>query len=220
MSSLTKDFHTVCIDCRGVYCDLDHRCMELHDTDDSIITEYVRHKLTLHRKMLSKHKLKVLKLSDIFDVVDDLAHKEAVCRDAPLSVEPPLTVDLPSISDPKVDSRMDEKLSTMHANIFSQFSSMFTDFSKQLECKFSKIDDSFDILGNSQINSVSTSQETIDVSQHVSNVSFSAPTSVALLTGHTLAKASYAPQQGGLEIPLARVAAEDAPLGGFFPSPC
>ena len=102
----------------------------------------------------------------------------------------------------------------MQANIFSWFSLMFADFSKQLERKLSKIDNRFDELGDSQISSVSTSQGTIDVSQDVSNVSFSAPTSVAVLTGHTLAKASYALGRGGFEIPLGRAATEDAPLGG------
>ena len=147
MSSLTNDFHTVCIDWRDVDCDLDHCCVECHDTDDSTMTEYVRHKLTLRRKMLSKCKLKELKLSDISDVIYP-APDEAVCSDAPLSVEPPLTVDSPSVSYSDVNSRMYEKLSTMKANIFSQFSSMFTDFSRQLECKFSKIDDRFDKLGS------------------------------------------------------------------------
>ena len=56
MSSLT-DFRTVCIDCRGVDCNFDHRCMECTDTDDFTMTEYVRHKLTLRRKLMSKHKL-------------------------------------------------------------------------------------------------------------------------------------------------------------------
>ena len=59
MSSFTKDFHTVCIDCGGVDCDLDHWCVECHDTNASTMLEYVR------RKMLSKRKLKDLKLSDI-----------------------------------------------------------------------------------------------------------------------------------------------------------
>ena len=48
----------------------------------------------------------------------------------------------------------------------------------------------------------------------MTNVSFSAHTSVAVLTGHTPAKASYTPRQGGLEIPLGQVAAEDALSGG------
>ena len=86
MSNLTKDFHTVCTDCKGVDCDLDHQCVECHDTGDSTMTEYVRHRMTLHCKMLSKHKLKELKLLDISDVTYDLAPDEAICSDAPLSL--------------------------------------------------------------------------------------------------------------------------------------
>ena len=46
-SGLTKDFQTVCIDCRGVDCDLDHHCVECRETDDAAMNEYVRHKMTL-----------------------------------------------------------------------------------------------------------------------------------------------------------------------------
>ena len=38
MSSITKDFHTVCIDCRGVDCDLDNHCVECTDIDNSTLT--------------------------------------------------------------------------------------------------------------------------------------------------------------------------------------
>ena len=93
MSSLTKDFHTICIDSRGVDFDVDHRCVERTDIDDSPITEYVRHKLTLRCKLKSKHKLKELKLSDVADMAGDPALDDDVGRDAPLSVKPQLTVE-------------------------------------------------------------------------------------------------------------------------------
>ena len=105
-----KDFHTVCIDCRGVDCDFDHRCMECTDIDNSTMTEYVHHKLTLRRKLLSKRKLKELKLANVAVVADDLAPDEAISSDALLSVEPPLTVDSLSVSDPDLDFCVDEKL--------------------------------------------------------------------------------------------------------------
>ena len=47
MSSLTRDFHTVCVDCHGVDCDLSNCCVECTDINDSVMTEYVRHKLSL-----------------------------------------------------------------------------------------------------------------------------------------------------------------------------
>ena len=91
---------------------------------------------------------------------------------------------------------------------------MFADFSKQLECKFPKIVDTFDKLCSSKVSSVPLCLGTVDVSQDVSNVSFSVLASVAVLTGHLPAKASYVPQQGGLEIPLGWAAAEVARMGG------
>ena len=98
---LDEGLHTVCIDCRGVDCDLNHCCVECNDTDDSTMTEYVRHKLTLQRKITFKHK--ELKLVDISDVVDDPAPDKAVCSDASLLVEPLLPVNSPSVSDLDID---------------------------------------------------------------------------------------------------------------------
>ena len=40
MSSITRDFHSVCIECRGVNCDIDNRCIECTDVDDNAMTEY------------------------------------------------------------------------------------------------------------------------------------------------------------------------------------
>ena len=69
MSSLFRDFHTVCIDCRGLDCDVDNRCIECTDVDDSAMTECVKDKLSLRHKLKSKHKLKDLLLSAT--VIDD-----------------------------------------------------------------------------------------------------------------------------------------------------
>ena len=125
--------------------------------------------------MVLKHKLKELMLSDISDVTDDLVSNEAISSDAQLSMEPPLTVDSPSMYDPNVDFRMDEKLSTLQTSLFTQFSSMFADFSKQLKGKFSKTDDQFDKLGSSQFSFDLLSQGNINVIQDVSNISFQLP---------------------------------------------
>ena len=38
MSSLQHDFHSVCIVCRGVDCDTDHRCPECNDISDLLMT--------------------------------------------------------------------------------------------------------------------------------------------------------------------------------------
>ena len=54
MSSLKFDFHTVCIECRGVDCDLETRCIECTDISDVAISDYVNHKLSLKKKLLSQ----------------------------------------------------------------------------------------------------------------------------------------------------------------------
>ena len=38
MSSLTSDFHSVCIVCRGVDCDIDRRCIECTDVNNNVMT--------------------------------------------------------------------------------------------------------------------------------------------------------------------------------------
>ena len=156
--------------------------------------------------------------SDVAEVVDNLAPNDALSSDVLLSVDPQLPVDSPSISDPDLDVRVAEKLSSVQDNLLSQFSSVFTDFFKQLESRFIKIEEKSNSLDSSAISvshsSVLVSQGTINVSQDVSNPSFAASTSVAMLPRHAPDKASYAPRQGGLEIPLGRAAAEDALLSG------
>ena len=73
------DFHTVCIQCvgvgggggGGVDCDIDIRCSECNDVTDITMTEYVKHKLSLKKKLLSKRKPKDPLLSSA--VADDFA---------------------------------------------------------------------------------------------------------------------------------------------------
>ena len=60
MSSLKFNFHTVCIDCRGVDCDLETRCIECTDVSDMAMSNYVSHKLSLKKKLFAKCKLKAL----------------------------------------------------------------------------------------------------------------------------------------------------------------
>ena len=102
----------------------------------------------------------------------------------------------------------------------------FTDFAKQLESKFSRIDERFSQLGSATVavsgdSSVDISQGSLNVNQDVSNPFFSAPALVAVLTRHDPGKASYVSQQGALEIPLGRVVAE-GPLfsGTSLPQMC
>ena len=51
MSGLIHDFQTVCILCRGVDCDTDHRCLKCTDMTDFVRTKYVALKLSLQHKL-------------------------------------------------------------------------------------------------------------------------------------------------------------------------
>ena len=84
------------------------------------------------RKLKSKRKLKELKLSDVASVADDLAPNDAISTDALSSVELQLPVDSPLVSNSDIDVHVAKKLSSVQDNLFSQFSSVFTDFAKQL----------------------------------------------------------------------------------------
>ena len=55
------------------------------------------------KKMSLKCKLNELKLSNVANVVDDLALDDAVGRDAPLSVESQFPIDSPSVFNPYLD---------------------------------------------------------------------------------------------------------------------
>ena len=57
MSSLKFDFHTVCIQCQGVDCDLETRCIEYTDISDVDMSDYINHKLNLKIKLLPTCKL-------------------------------------------------------------------------------------------------------------------------------------------------------------------
>ena len=56
MSALRFDYHTVCVDCRGVDCDITTRSIECTDVDDTCMTDCVSHRLGLKRHLLAKQK--------------------------------------------------------------------------------------------------------------------------------------------------------------------
>ena len=58
MSSVQRDFHSLCVVCQGVDCGTDNQCPECADVDDLQMTNSVKHKPSLQRKLQSKHKLK------------------------------------------------------------------------------------------------------------------------------------------------------------------
>ena len=67
MSTLTYDFHSVCVSCRGIDCDFEHRCDECANIADDDMTVYVRHRRSLLSEQHSKSKQKDLLLSAVDD---------------------------------------------------------------------------------------------------------------------------------------------------------
>ena len=57
MSSQTHDFHSLCTECCGRDCDLDNRCNECIDIDDTLMTVYVKHHRGLKCRSLSKQRI-------------------------------------------------------------------------------------------------------------------------------------------------------------------
>ena len=162
MSTLRYDFHSVCVDCRGVDCDVQIRCIECTDVDDIKMTEYVSHRLGLKRCLLAEQK-----------------RKSSSCA-SKVKVEPEVldgssSPTVPSLSDlPVVTSAPDT------APIMDQVKLMLDSFRESMEASF--------VARFSQVSSCSASPVKVsDVSsQVVTNVSFPAPIPVAVRLDHAL----------------------------------
>ena len=81
MSTLTYDFHSVFIKCRGIDCDFENNCNECADISDDVMTSYVKHHKQLKAKQRYKSKSKDPLLSA--SAIDD----PAIISDAPSSVD-------------------------------------------------------------------------------------------------------------------------------------
>ena len=58
MSSLQHDFRSICVVCRGVDFDTNHRCPKCKDFSYLLMANYVKYKISLQHKLQSKYKLK------------------------------------------------------------------------------------------------------------------------------------------------------------------
>ena len=58
MSSLTHDYHSCCIFCRGIDCTLDQRCDKCLLVCDVQFNAYVKHQKSLKHNLQSKQKCK------------------------------------------------------------------------------------------------------------------------------------------------------------------
>ena len=86
MSTLSYDFHSICVNCCSIDCDFDCRCDECADIADDVMTNYVKHRRSLTSKQRYKSKSKDPFLSA--SAVDDLV----------IVSDPPSSVELPSVS--------------------------------------------------------------------------------------------------------------------------
>ena len=64
MSKITKEFHSICIYCRGIDCDIINRCDGYINIETNVNTDYFRHKFSLKSKLKYKRKVKEPLLSD------------------------------------------------------------------------------------------------------------------------------------------------------------
>ena len=68
MSSTKYDFHTVCVVCRGLDCDMTVSCIECTDVSGDKMSRYLAHKVSLKSKLKSRQKQKALSQSASTDV--------------------------------------------------------------------------------------------------------------------------------------------------------
>ena len=126
-----------------------------------MMSEYVRHKLSL-KKLLSKLKLKDPLLS--FAVADD----SAVVAEDPSPAEPALQVAPPTSLDiPVIDTDVSEYLSGISSDIVTQVQSVFANFAKSLERRFSTIAERFSQVLSSSSSKVPGNMD--NVSQNVNS---------------------------------------------------
>ena len=99
MSSLQHDFHSSCVACRGVDCDNDNRRKECADVGDVVMTNYVKHKLSLHHKLQSKGKLKETVATAVVTVNSADIAMDVAASDKPASPIPPSVSSDPPVPD-------------------------------------------------------------------------------------------------------------------------
>ena len=147
MSSVIHDFHSICVVCRGVDCDTDHRCPECKDVGDLVMTKYITNKLSLQRKLQSKRSKKDPVPAPVVgaDAVDVAA--DVVVSETPSSPVPPSVTSVSSV--PANDS---SQVSGTRGEILSQVKS-FDSFAQSSEARFTSINNRF-----SQVISDSTSE--------------------------------------------------------------
>ena len=143
---------------------------------------------------------------------DAVVNDPVIVSDALSSVDPPVLLILRQLIliSPILTKELMQNCLKLRMS-YLQFHSLFSDFAKHLEVRFSNIDQKFSQVMPATSNVDSSGQ--VVVIQDAANLSFSAPSPVAVHTEHTSDKDSYVLQTGVLEIPLGMAAAAGAPSG-------
>ena len=178
MSSQTYDFHSICMVCRGVDYENDTRCLQCNEVDDATFDVYLKHKLSLQRKLVSKRKSKALASTPVVDL--DVA-ASVPPSDRSLSPVTPLVPEDPPMSS---DS---SSLEQVKGDILPQVKGLFDSFAGSLEARFTSIDNKVSEVASSRdlpIALVAHRSEPdrirdVSVQDDNSNTSFSAPILVA-----------------------------------------
>ena len=134
MSSLTQDYHSCCIFCRGIDCTLDQRCDECLLVSDIQFNAYVKHQKSLKRRRLFNQKGKDKNQTSDPDV-------------------PPEFASVVSSSPPSVRSKTGDDnvvfTSTVSQNVgvtFDQVKELLGLFSKSFDDKFHAINSRIDVI--------------------------------------------------------------------------
>ena len=134
MSSLTHDFHSVCVICRNRDCDMENRCDECNDVPDDVIQTYVRHRQSLKCRLLSKQRRKSALQSQTVTV--DVEVPPASAADISSSPSPPSGASVASAAATSVPP----SVTPVQGVTFDRVKDLLASFSQSLEARFTIID--------------------------------------------------------------------------------
>ena len=140
-------------------------------------------------------------------VVDDLV----IVSGPPSSVElTPVSLDPLSVSE-DFHSTVDAKLAVLKSEMTDQFCSFFDEFHKQLDVKFSSINQ---FIRQVRLTSSSNIEQVVFPSQDVNNPSISALPPIAVQSKHTPDVGPALLQKGDVSVPSGRAAVANSLLSG------
>ena len=190
MISLSYDHHSICSFCRGFDCTIDNWCEECLLISDEQFQLYFKHQKYLKSKVLSRQ----------------CSRSRLRSADTPLPpVNDPVVTQSPSsvVCDDSDGANSDVSHVVDHSSNVTlvQLQDLLGNFTKNLESRFSDINNKIDNL-----------------SQDVDNRSLAAPSAVAGRAEPTPDKPSLAPYSDGLEGNLGGPVASEAPTGVDSPT--